>query len=195
MGSGNFFKNNISRIVLSLNLLLLFVLILILLTINPKSCSRTPWKLDDTYSEYLTTNAESYKNNFSSEVYETVDALRVYKVENPRHLDMYDLPILFDKDMVFETENKNIIKRFLLSAQKQISPHENCYDPNENRIVYHILAFDNTFMRVGYFIFVVDCASKGEAYGVIHPLQKDIYTHKYYNKSLLSTFKEYKLIQ
>ena len=130
---------------------------------------KIPWRLDAEYSMYLTIMATNYKTMTGSNSSDTVDAIRIYRIRQ-KHSDMYDLSKLFTKELVFETKDKQFIKRFILAAQDEIMHVENCFR-SQDQETFHIAAFDNTFMRAGYFLFNV-CNVKGDEYGIIQSLQK-----------------------
>lgn len=145
-----------------------------------------PWRLDSEYSMFLTIMAPNYKAMTYSDISDTVDAIRIYRI-NQKHDDMYSLSELFTKELVFETKDKKFIRKIILAAQDEIM-HADCIRIQDQE-TYHVIAFDNTFMRAGYFIINI-CKGNGNEYGIVRPLQKRGGSSIYYNKSLIQIFKE-----
>lgn len=152
------------------------------------SCNKSKdyWRLDSEYSEYLTITAPNYKAKMGHNSADTVDALRIYKVDQ-KHNDMYSLSELFTKELVYESKDKKVIREFLLAGQEVIM-HLDC-KRDQDEETFHIIALDNTFMRTGYFLVNV-CNVNGAKYAIIHPLQKGGGSSIYYNKALIPIFED-----
>jgi len=138
---------------------------------NISSCSsdNASWKLDATYSEYLTIRSTNYKTITGNEIADTVDAIQIYKTIGSSN-DFLSLSELLKKELVFENRDGKLIKSFLLAANTVIDNAGHCDNINTNR--FHVLLFDHTLMRVGYFLYRGCMNNEGRKYGVIMSLQK-----------------------
>lgn len=173
----DFFSNR-RKIISSLLILCIGVVVYPLLK-SGCNTNKTPWHLDAKYSEQLTIDA----GMDGSAISKTVDAIRIYRNQQ-KHDDMYSLPELFEKDLLFESTDKKLIQRFVLAGQ-QIIMHIDCNRNKENEY-YHVILLDNKQMRAGYYLFI---RCEGEQYAIIRSLQKGGGSNIYYNSSLLQNFK------
>lgn len=141
--------------------------------------SKTSWRLDADYSEQLTIDSGITGSIQAN----TVDVIRIYRTFQ-KHDDMFSLHELFKKDLVFESADKQFIKKFILAAQ-QIIMHIDC-NRNKDGEYFHVVFLDNKQMRAGYFLFI-RCES--DQYAIVRSLQKSGGANIYYNSSLLQIFK------
>ncbi len=137
---------------------------------------QAPWRLDAVYSDYLTTFASTYKDIMGHGSASTVDGMRIYKISNQRN-KMFSLDELFERDFLYESRDKEYIRKFLEAAQDNAmrSPGDCQFDPNEARL--HVILLDNTFMRAGYFLFRT-CKIADSEYGVVKTLRGGVYLTK-----------------
>ncbi|MSP36902.1 MAG: hypothetical protein EXR70_00245 [Deltaproteobacteria bacterium] len=118
---------------------------------------KAPWRLDSKYSDYLTTMAWDYKMIAGHGSANTVDGMLIYKIGDkiPNGANrIFSLEELFERDILYESRDKEFIRKFLEAAQDEVkpTPTEACQiDWNEASL--HVILLDNTFMRAGYFIF------------------------------------------
>jgi hypothetical protein len=165
-----------------LNKLFSFYLSCLLLASFAGCQGRTPWRLDPEYSEYLTIKAVDYKEMTGHSSASSVDALRIYRISGSGN-DMFSLDELFKRDFLFETRDKEFITNFLIATQDQTTPTGVCQNiPSGDTL--HVVLFDNTFMRAGYFLFK-KCKAAETEYGVVLSLQKGGGSNIYYTRSLV----------
>jgi hypothetical protein len=167
----------------SLNTAVLFSFLLILLAAfagcQEHDQVKSPWRLDPTYSDYLTIMASNYKEMTGHGSASMVDGMLIYKISNER-TNMFSLDDLFKRESRFDSRDKEFIRSFLEAAQAKVfRPSGECKsDPNEATL--HVILLDNTFMRAGYFLFMT-CKTADSEYGVVQTLRGP----SYYTKSLL----------
>src|SRR5262245_53532662 len=137
--------------------------------------AQAPWRVDAVYTDYLTVMASTYKDIMGVGSSSTVDGMRIYKISNERN-NMFSLDELFKRDFLYESRDKEFIRKFLEAAQDNTKGIGNCqFDPNEARL--HMILLDNTFMRAGYFLFMT-CKIADREYGVVKTLHGDFYLTK-----------------
>ena len=133
---------------------------------------------------------------------DTVDGLRIYK-ETREHYEWYGLEELLGKELVFETEDKTYIRKFVLAAQEWIDT-TGIEDVNDRAslgcgwlssrwresVKYYVVMFDNTFKRAGYFM-VVLCDNQEEPHMEISLAEDEGFSHMmYYNEALIPILRE-----
>lgn len=130
-----------------------------------------PWRLDASYSEFLTISASNYKAMTGNDIGGSADAMRIYKTSGTGR-KMFSLSHLLNEDPIYESNDKQFIEEFISSAQETIMHAPNCFEHRE-RDSFHILVFDNTFMRAGYFL-VIKCTADNETLGIISPYRRRV---------------------
>jgi len=167
--------------------------------------AKTPWRLDPGYSMYLTAKAEDYREMTRTDISNTVDAILVVETKQ-KDYEMYNLFELFTARLVsetpdkrfkvkssarvFETMDANLIRKFVSAAQEQAVHAGDCKDIRDRNgeiEVFHVVAFDNTFMRAGYFL-SGRCRSGGDEYIKVVVPRKRSAPAVYFNKPLLEFF-------
>jgi len=118
---------------------------------------KAPWRLDSKYADYLTTFASTYKAITGHGSASTVDGMLIYKIGDkiPNKANrIFSLEELFERDILYESRDKEFIRKFLEAAQDHLKPipTEAC-QIDWNEAAYHVILLDNTFMRAGYFLF------------------------------------------
>ena len=138
------------------------------------------WSLDGRFSFKLIFNYASSTN--------AVDAIQIYKTEvNKEHDHILPLHTLRQMSLIYETREKEDIVNFFKLFTPFLDPplKEECSRKNRKE-VYHVIAFDHTMLRVGYFRYY-PCS--GGNYGVVRPLDDD---GLFQNTKLPSFFNELK---
>jgi len=152
--------------------------------------SNTPWRLDSLYSEYLTIKAPNYRAMTGNDIADTADAMRIYKTQKTDR-EMFSLPHLLNEDPIYESKDKQLIRGFISAAQETIMNAPNCFE-HRDPVVFHVVIFDNTFMRAGYFL-VIKCTSDNEKFGMISPLMKGGGGSIYYSRSIITVLEKLNL--
>lgn len=137
------------------------------------------YRLDPEYSEFLTIMAGTYRVMESAEVADTVDLLRIYRVQQ-QHFDMYSLRQLASKSLVFQSEDKAEIRQLIRAVAERVEIPD-CARERSFPLL-HVVAFDREQSRVGYFT-VVPCVASDQAYGQISNLRT---SGVYYNQEFLA---------
>lgn len=153
--------------------------------------SNIPWRLDSLYSEYLTINASNYRAMTGNDIADTTDAMRIYKTSGTGR-KMFSLSHVLNEDPIYESKDKQLIKGFISAAQETIMSVPNCFE-HRDRDTFHILVFDNTFMRAGYFL-VIKCTADNERFGIISPLQKGGGGSIYYSRSVITILEKLNIL-
>lgn len=145
--------------------------------------SNIPWRLDSLYSEYLTIKAPNYRAMTGNDIADTADAMRIYKTRRTSR-EMFSLSHLLNEDPIYESKDKQLIKGFISAAQETIMNAPNCFE-HRDPDTFHVVVFDNTFMRAGYFL-VIKCTANNEKFGIISPLMKGGGGSIYYSRSIIT---------
>jgi hypothetical protein len=119
--------------------------------------AKSPWRLDSKYADYLTGMASTYKSITGHGSASTVDGMLIYKIANkvpPAANRFFSLEELFERDILYESRDKEFIRKFLEAAQDDVKPipTEAC-QIDWSEAAFHVILLDNTFMRAGYFLF------------------------------------------
>lgn len=175
-----------------LKLLLILIIGLFIYPLGQTGCDRNniPWQLDLKYSRYLTVMGPEYERMTGTKSADTVDAIRIYKITDKRY-QWYSIRELFKKDLVFETKDKLYIKQIVMAAQEDIKDLQGCNRVYKNQEFdqFYVVMFDNTFMRIGYFLLTV-CSVQGKEYREIRvPDESGFGPIVYHNESLISILK------
>ena len=105
----------------------------------------------------------------------TVDGMLIYKIPNKRDR-FFSLEELFERDILYESRDKEFIRKFLEAAQDGVNPMttEAC-QIDWNEAAFHVILLDNTFMRAGYFLFRT---CKNADYGTVFTMRDTSYRTK-----------------
>lgn len=186
--------------------LITVVFIYFLVEVVYEQCSQCdlPWRLDSDYTHYLTIMTNEYPSTPGSDIYDTVDGLRIYK-ERSTDYEWYGLENLFKKELVFETKDKRYIKEILLAIQKWMSvgdwedaimsteeASEGCgrghLKERGESDWFYVVMFDNTFKRAGYFL-ALPCKTQDKEYmNILVPDTSGFGPISYYNETLIPIF-------
>ena len=159
--------------------------ILSVLILSSCSCydSDGHWMVDARYTWYLTFFPEHYYKLTGCDISDTVDAIQIFVTDMDG--DSF-LPIstIRQKKLVYESRDKKFIDRFFVATQSKVEVEGCSY--NNIKEVFHILAYDKTLMRVGYFHYY-PCIIRGIHYGKIRPIDDP---GLYYSTELAKIFQE-----
>ena len=125
-----------------------------------------------------------------NDIGDTADAMRIYKTKGTENRK-FDLSYLLTEDFIYETKDKTLIKEFISTAQETIINIPKCSE-HRDRETFHLLVFDNTFMRAGYFL-VIKCTVDNEKFGIISPLQKGGGSI-YYSRSVITILEKINIL-
>lgn len=184
-------RNRFKKIILFGAILLIVLIIVIPLIYSSIKMekirnAKIPWILDTNYSGYLTMNSSIYNFYSKKSITTTVDGLRIYKISQKK-IKLVSLSELIEREFVYETTEKEFIKKFIDATHEEIeSTKHECVQLNDD--TYHVIVIDNTFMRLGYFIFK-HCKDGDEEYVRIYPYYNHEISIHYYSKKLLPIFK------
>jgi hypothetical protein len=176
----------VKNIILSTFICVVFFCICSFASIN-RMDDKIKWTLDPEYSANLTITSTNYKAITNSEVYDAVNILRIYKNIDCK-ATILTLPEILSKKIIFESGDKNIIKKIISSAQIEQLNIKNCYQ-NKSCEKFYIVAFNRKEKKAGYFI-LSQCSVTGELIGIIQPFQKGDSSTIYFNKILLKVLKK-----
>jgi hypothetical protein len=170
---------------------LLFILIVFSFSTPTMADNESEWTLDPLYSANLTIMSTNYKAITNSDIFDAIDFIRIYKSDNCRDA-ILTLPEIVSKQLVFESKDKEIIKKILSSAQVELTHVPGCYQAKLCGNLY-IVAFNEKDKRAGYFI-LSQCKVNAETTGIIRPFQEGDSSTIYFNKSLIRVLRDMKIL-
>ncbi len=168
-----------------------FYIVCILMLLILIGCGKnTAWKFDTKYTRYLTVMAPEYEEMTGSRSADTVDTLRIYKIKS-KHYRWYNLSELSRKSLVYETNDKINIRKFVYAAQEFTKNVKSIKNDtiNDNIDKYHVVLFDNASMQYGYFIFTRK-SNVQEYAEILIPDESGCGPMFYYNKCIISVLKD-----
>lgn len=185
-----------------LSVLVTVMLILVMLYYVCIQCGKGNllWHLDYNYTYSQTIQGPEYATTPGFKATDIVDGLRIYK-ERRKGYGWYGLRELLEKELVFETNDKDYIVEFLRAAHQwmMVGDWEDKVMDTEEASKgcgqghwkeqefdrFYVVMFDNTFMRAGYFM-VVLCNSQDREYiNILMPDKSGFGPISYYNDSLI----------
>jgi hypothetical protein len=107
-----------------------------------------PWRVDGEYGSALTLAAPNYLVEMGSDITETADALQIYCVRQ-HHADFFAVNEILHRKVAFESRDRAHIITFLHAIQ-QGKDAQGALSPIQSD-KWHVLVFDRTLLRVGYF--------------------------------------------
>jgi hypothetical protein len=135
------------------------------------SCSNQDgaWTVEGSYSSDLTTASSTYEAITGRKSYEFVDVIQIYRTDMKEY-NIVGLRPLRQKEFFLESREKDFIDDFFRRVQSNVTGRlDGCKRPGPEEKVLHILAFDTTLLRVGYFRYY-ECTVDDKTYGVIRPI-------------------------
>lgn len=142
------------------------------------------WRLDGEYSDQLTTMASTYRLVHERDIAETVDLIRIYSF--PKRRFPWWGPQFPKRDMILESGDRQIVRSLIGAAEEQIEAPPKC-DLKWNQPIVHVLAFDRTQDRVGYFQIVRCDAAAGEPLGAVVNMRR---SGLYYNRAFFEALQD-----
>jgi hypothetical protein len=166
------------------------VFLSILISLISLSCSNPdgPWTVDFEYTHDLTSTASTYMAITGRRSYEYVDVIQIYRTD-VKEDEVFGLNSLRRKEFFLESRDKDFIDDFLMKVQSNVMDSlEGCKLPGPEEKVLHILAFDTTLLRVGYFRYY-ECPVNDRTYGIIRVPDYDLTDTIYYSAELPEYFR------
>jgi len=156
-----------------------------------KADNGSEWILDPFYSANLTITSTNYKAIKNSNILDTIDLIKIYKNNNCKDA-ILTLSEIVSKQLIFESKNKEVIKKIISSAKVELTHVPGCYQAKlcEN---YYIVAFNEKEKKAGYFV-LSQCKVNAGTTGIIRPFQEGDSSTIYFNKSLIGVLRDMHII-
>ena len=173
----------------TLSILSFFIILFLFAPI--KADNKSEWILDPLYSANLTIMSTNYKAITNSDIFDVIDFIKIYKNNDCKDA-ILTLPEIVSKQLIFESKNKEIIKKIISSAQVELTHVPGCCQA-KMRENFYILAFNEREKRAGYFI-LSRCKVNAEETGIIRPFQEGDSSTIYFNKSLIGVLRNMRIL-
>lgn len=106
------------------------------------------WFVDGQFSEALTGRAQQEELAIGRNAVDTVEVVQIFR-SSIDESDLIDVDAIRSHELVYEIRDREAIRGFFHAAQNTV-PGDGC-DPYQSSTVLHVLAFDPSLGRVGYF--------------------------------------------